>query len=126
MSSYYVLANEDRDKFLDASGVWVEGIDDAHQYADFDAVLARHTEFVKQGIWTEICEVPLMHESIYEDINGRLNPLMERLQAAGCILTTHIGEGDETLWQFEFEAAGLTLTIKLESPNAWEVSYGED
>lgn len=122
MSNYYVLANEGRDKFLDAAGAWVERVDDAHQYNDFADAVMKHMELAKNGISTEVCEVPLMHEAFYADIDARLTPIMERLHAAGCTLSTQIGEGDETLWKFEFENAGLTLTVRLAGPDAWEMT----
>jgi len=125
MSNYYVIANEEKDKFLDENGAWVENLDDAKHYSLDDAVM-RQVEFIRQEIVTEICEVPLMHESFYADIDARIDSLQERLAAAGCILSTVIGSEDETTWVMEFENAGLTLTLKLAGPDAWEVTDHED
>jgi hypothetical protein len=123
--NYYVVANEERNRFLHEDGSWVEGMDDAKHYSLNDAVM-KQVELIRREVITEICEAPLMHEAFYADIDARVDTLQERLEAAGCILSTAIGSEDETVWTMEFEKTGLKLTIKLAGPDAWEVASDED
>jgi hypothetical protein len=125
VSNYYVIANEAKDQFLLEGGDWGDSIDDAQHFTLDDAVM-KQVELIRNDVITEICEVPLMHEAFYEDIDRRVDALQERLASVGCILSTMVGSEDETTWIMEFENAGLTLVVKLTGPDAWEIKNNED
>lgn len=124
--NFYAIGNESLDKFLKADGEWTDDIDDAEQFADITEAVMKQVELIRREIITEICEVPLMHEAVYEDINARIGDLQERLERAGVILSTEIGSGDETKWKLEIEGAGVTLKVRLAGPDDWEAIYHED
>ena len=121
--NYYVVGDEEVERFRKADGSWVEDYNEAEQLTIEEAV-ERQVELIRQGIVTEIFEVPLLAEGMYHAINNRVDDLQARLEAAGVTLSTQIGEGDETTWTMEF--AGFTLTMKLAGPDEFEVSEKDD
>lgn len=121
--NFYAIGNESIDRFRRADGEWVEDINDAEQFASIEDAVMKQVDLFGVGIFTEICEVPLMHEGIYDDIHSRIDDLQARLEAAGIELTTNIGSGDETTWTFGIENAGVTLTVRLAGPDEWEAKY---
>lgn len=121
--NYYVVGDEELTKFRKADGSWTEDYNEAEQL-DINEAVERQVELIRQGIVTEIFEVPLLAEGMYHAIHNRVDDLQARLEAAGVTLTTNIGEGDETTWTMEFE--GFTLTMKLAGPDEFEVSEKDD
>lgn len=117
--NYYVVSNEAGDRFLNASGEWVESMDDA-EHMTIERAVERQVELIRREIITELFEVPLMHEAMYEDLHARIDDVQGSLEAVGVELTTHIGQGDETTWTMVFPG-GFTLRMKLAGPEAWEV-----
>lgn len=121
--NYYVVGDETITKFLKADGSWTDDYNEAEQLTIEEAV-ERQVEMIRQNIVTEIFEVPLLAEGMYQAIHNRVDDLQARLEAAGVALTTNIGEGDETTWTMEF--ADFTLTMKLAGPDDFEVVEKDD
>ena len=125
MSNFYVVGNPKHTRFLAADGSWVDDYNDAEQMTMEDAVM-KQVELIRINTPTEIFEVPLLAEGMYDAIDSRVDDLQARLEACGVCLTTRIGQGDETTWTMRFESAGLTLTLKLTGPDDFEVQTDED
>lgn len=125
MSNFYGIANETLDKFLTASGDWSESIDDA-EHLTIEAATDRQLELIRQQVITELVEIPLMQQGVYDAIHSRIDDLQARLEAEGVDLVTNIGQGDETTWTMTFRNSGLTLTLKLTGPDDFEVQTDED
>lgn len=121
--NFYAIGNESLDQFLRADGSWADDIDDAEHFSSIEDAVMKQVELIQQNIITEICEVPLMHEAVYEDIHSRIDDLQARLESAGIHLSTTIGSGDDTTWTIEIESAGVTLTLRLAGPDEWEARY---
>ena len=121
--NFYAIGNESLDQFLRADGSWADDIDDAEHFSSIEDAVMKQVELIQQNIITEICEVPLMHEAVYEDIHSRIDDLQARLESAGIHLSTTIGSGDDTTWTIEIENAGVTLTMRLAGPDEWEAQY---
>ena len=121
--NFYAIGNESLDQFLRADGTWADDIDDAEHFSSIEDAVMKQVELIQKNVITEICEVPLMHEAVYEDIHGRIDDLQARLEAAGVHLSTTIGSGDDTTWTIEFENAGVVLTLRLAGPDEWEANY---
>ena len=121
--NFCAIGNESLDQFLRADGTWVDDIDDAEHFSSIEDAVMKQVELIQQNIITEICEVPLMHEAVYEDIHSRIDDLQARLESAGIHLSTTIGSGDDTTWTIEIENAGVTLTLRLAGPDEWEARY---
>jgi hypothetical protein len=124
MSNFYVVGDEKLTKFLAADGSWVEDYNDAEQLSLEDAVM-RQVDQINVGVITEIFEVPLLAEGVYQSIGSRLDELQELLADAGVELSTVIGSEDETTWRMAF-ANGLSLTVKLSGPDDFEFSTGDE
>lgn len=120
--NYYVVGTPDLTKYLMADGSWTEDYNEAEQLT-LEAAVERQVEMIQKEIITELFEVPLLAEGMYQAIHARVDDLQARLEAAGVTLTTNIGAGDETTWTMEF--AGFTLTMKLAGPDEFEVSEDE-
>lgn len=121
--NFYVVGDESLTKFIRADGNWTEDRDEA-EHLSLDQAVARQVECIRRGVITEIFEVPLLAEGMYDAIHARIDELQELLADRGISLTTHIGEGDETTWTFEI--SGLTLDVKLAGPDDWEITTDED
>lgn len=124
MSNFYVVGDEKLTKFLAADGSWVEGYNDAEQLSIEDAIM-RQVDQINAGVITEIFEVPLLAEGVYQSIGSRLDELQELLSDVGVELSTVIGSEDETTWTMVF-GSGLRLEIKLAGPDDFEFSTGEE
>jgi hypothetical protein len=124
MSNFYVVGDEKLTKFLAADGSWVEDYNDAEQLSIEEAVM-RQVDQINAGVITEIFEVPLLAEGVYQSIGSRLDELQELLSDVGVELSTVIGSEDETTWKMSF-GNGLSLTIKLSGPDDFEFSAGDE
>jgi hypothetical protein len=124
MSNFYVVGDEKLTKFLAADGSWVEDYNDAEQLSIEEAVM-RQVDQINAGVITEIFEVPLLAEGVYQSIGSRLDELQELLADVGVELSTAIGSEDETTWKMSF-GNGLSLTIKLSGPDDFEFSAGDE
>jgi hypothetical protein len=124
MSNFYVVGDEKLTKFLAADGSWVEDYNDAEQLSIEEAVM-RQVDQINAGVITEIFEVPLLAEGVYQSIGSRLDELQELLSDVGVELSTVIGSEDETTWRMSF-GNGLSLTIKLSGPDDFEFSAGDE
>ena len=124
MSNFYVVGDEKLTKFLAADGSWVEDYNDAEQLSIEEAVM-RQVDQINAGVITEIFEVPLLAEGVYQSIVSRLDELQELLSDVGVELSTVIGSEDETTWKMSF-GNGLSLTIKLSGPDDFEFSAGDE
>jgi hypothetical protein len=124
MSNFYVVGDEKLTKFLAADGSWVEDYNDAEQLSIEEAVM-RQVDQINAGVITEIFEVPLLAEGVYQSIGSRLDELQELLADVGVELSTVIGSEDETTWKMSF-GNGLSLTIKLSGPDDFEFSAGDE
>lgn len=120
MSNYFAIANESLNRFLRADGTWSEDVDEA-EHLTIEQAVEKQVEMIRQDVITEIFEVPLMAQAVYDDIHGRIDDLQGRLESAGIELVTHIGQGDETTWTMTIPAAGVALKITLAGPDSWEV-----
>lgn len=120
MSNFYGIANETLDKFLTASGEWSENIDDAEHLTIVQATEKQVDLLLRDKVMTELVEIPLMQEGVYDAIHSRIDDLQARLEAAGVDLETTIGEGDETTWRLTFP--GFMLTLNLTGPDDFEVT----
>lgn len=120
--NYYVVGDEKLTKFLAADGSWVEDYNEAEQLTIEQAV-EKQVELIRREIVTEIFEVPLLAEGVYQAIHARIDDLQGLLEERGISLTTHIGQEDETTWTLEVQ--GLTLTLKLAGPDEFEFSQDE-
>lgn len=118
--NYYIVSDESMQRFLKADGEWTDDRDEA-EHLTIEQAVERQVELIRKNVVTEICEVPLMHEAIYDDIHTRIDDVQRRLADAGIYLTTEIGSGDETTWTLEVESVGLTLKMRLAGPDEWEV-----
>ena len=125
MSNFYGIANEALDKFLTASGDWSESIDEA-EHLTIEAATDKQLELIRQQVITELVEIPLMQQGVYDAIHIRIDDLQARLEAEGVDLVTNIGQGDETTWTMTFRDSGLTLTLNLTGPDDFEVQTNED
>lgn len=125
MSNFYGIANEALDRFLTASGDWSENIDDA-EHLTIEAATDKQLELVRREIITELVEIPLMQQGVYDAVHSRIDELQARLEAEGVDLVTHIGQGDETTWTMTFRGSGLVLTLKLTGPDDFEVQTDEN
>lgn len=119
--NYYVVSDETRTKFLRGDGSWTDEMNDA-EHMTIEQAVEKQVELIRREVITEICEVPLMHESFYDDVHSRIDDLQAALDSIGITLSTEIGQGDETTWTLEFPAIGRTVRIKLDSPDSWEVT----
>jgi hypothetical protein len=124
MSNFYVVGDEKLTKFLAADGSWVEDYNDAEQLSIEEAVM-RQVDQINAGVITEIFEVPLLAEGVYQSIGSRLDELQELLADVGVELSTVIGSEDETTWKMSF-GNGLSLTITLSGPDDFEFSAGDE
>jgi hypothetical protein len=122
MNNLYALADESLKQFRRADGSWADDYNEAEQMA-LEQALERCLELFREGVITEVFEVPLMAEGMYAAIDSRIDDLQARLEAAGVSLTTHVGSGDETTWTMEF--GDFTLTMKLTGPDDFEVTTHE-
>jgi hypothetical protein len=102
----------------------VEDYNDAEQLSIEEAVM-RQVDQINAGVITEIFEVPLLAEGVYQSIGSRLDELQELLADVGVELSTVIGSEDETTWKMSF-GNGLSLTIKLSGPDDFEFSAGDE
>jgi chromosome segregation ATPase len=121
MPNFFAIANESLDRFLRADGTWSEDMDDA-EHLTIEQAVEKQVDLIRREIITEIFEIPMMAQAMYDDIHGRIDDLQSRLESAGIALETHIGQGDETTWTFTIPAAAVTLKITLAGPDTWEVS----
>jgi hypothetical protein len=85
----------------------------------------RQVDQINAGVITEIFEVPLLAEGVYQSIGSRLDELQELLADVGVELSTVIGSEDETTWKMSF-GNGLSLTITLSGPDDFEFSAGDE
>lgn len=118
--NYYIVADESLKRFLKPDGEWTEDRDEA-EHLTIEQAVERQVEMIGKNVPTEICEVPLMHEAVYDDIHARIDEVQARLADAGIYLSTSIGSEDETTWTLEVESIGLTLKMRLAGPDEWEV-----
>jgi hypothetical protein len=124
MSNMYALADESLKKFRRVDGTWSADYNDAEQMT-LERAMERCLEVFKDtGVITEVFEVPLLAEGLYAAIDSRVDDLQARLEAAGVMLTTQVGSGDETTWTMDF--GDFTLTMKLTGPDDFEVTDHED
>jgi hypothetical protein len=119
--NFFAIANETLDRFLRADGTWSEDVDDA-EHLTIEQAVERQVELIRREIVTEIFEVPMMAQAMYDDLHGRIDDLQGKLESAGIQLTTHIGQGDETTWTIDVPAAGVSLKITLAGPDSWTVA----
>jgi hypothetical protein len=117
--NFFAIANETLDRFLRADGTWSDDVDEA-EHLTIEQAVEKQVEMIRREIITEIFEVPLMAQAIYDDLHGRIDDLQGRLEAAGIELETHIGQGDETTWTMRIPAAGVVLRITLAGPDSWQ------
>lgn len=125
MSNFYGIANETLDKFLTANGDWSESIDDA-EHLTIEAATDKQLELIRQHVITELVEIPLMQQGVYDAIHSRIDDLQARLEAEGVDLVAAIGQGDETTWTMTFRDSGLTITLNLAGPDDFEVQTDEN
>jgi hypothetical protein len=119
----YALADESLKQFRREDGTWSDDYNDAEQMT-LERAMERCLELFREGVITEVFEVPLLAEGMYAAIDSRIDDLQARLEAAGVTLTTLVGSGDETTWTMEF--GDFTLTMKLTGPDDFEVTDHED
>lgn len=118
--NYYIVSDEAMERFLKADGQWTDDRDEA-EHLTIEQAVEKQVELIRQQVVTEICEVPLMHEAVYDDVHSRIDDVQARLAEAGIYLSTEIGSEDETTWTLEVESIGLTLKMRLAGPDEWEV-----
>jgi hypothetical protein len=123
MSNLYALADESLKQFRREDGTWSDDYNDAEQMT-LERAMERCLELFREGVITEVFEVPLLAEGMYAAIDSRVDDLQARLEAAGVTLTTQVGSGDETTWTMVFD--DFTLTMKLTGPDDFEVTDHED
>jgi hypothetical protein len=123
MNNMYALADESLKQFRREDGTWSDDYNDAEQMT-LERAMERCLELFREGVITEVFEVPLLAEGMYAAIDSRIDDLQARLEAAGVTLTTLVGSGDETTWTMEF--GDFTLTMKLTGPDDFEVADHED
>ena len=123
MNNMYALADESLKQFRREDGTWSDDYNDAEQMT-LERAMERCLELFREGVITEVFEVPLLAEGMYAAIDSRTDDLQARLEAAGVTLTTLVGSGDETTWTMEF--GDFTLTMKLTGPDDFEVTDHEN
>lgn len=126
MSNFYTVANEAIDEFLKEDGTWTDDYTQSHHMSLQDAMEKTIELWNEQKKPTEVFEIPLNHEAFYSGVSSAIGDLQDRMGACGVELDTEIGQSDETTWTMRFINGGFTVSIKLESPESFEVLCDED
>lgn len=126
MSNFYVLRNRKTGAYRRADGSMTEDIDDAEQMSIHDALEKEIEVFSRGEKFTELYEVPLMHDAQYEDAMAMTDPAGDFFDDHGIDLTVEIGAGDETAWTLVSRTTGHVAKVTLKDCHSFEVNKQED